>query len=264
MAQTTARPLTKYDYWELPEAGPRYQLINGDLFMAPAPNRFHQDISRTIQFELMKYLEAEPIGILYNAPFDVVLTDINVFQPDLAFFSERRRRFLTEKGAEGAPDLVVEILSRKTAHLDHKRLVYARTGVDELWVVDPNEEEVRVYLFREDPDLPKVILRSGDLLKTSRLSSFPFKRSSSDFDHPWSQISENQGAICDSAVQRGGRQRNVGSLFQKQASCKCMTRLTVLYLAPDGGCPLDFAPREIYRAWIQTMNNASKGADTYS
>jgi len=111
---------------------------------------------------------------LYNAPFDVVLTDINVFQPDLAFFSERRRPFLTEKGAEGAPDLVVEILSRKTAHLDldHKRLVYARTGVDELWVVDPEEEEVRVYLFREDPDLPKVILRSGDLLKTSRLPRF--------------------------------------------------------------------------------------------
>jgi Uma2 family endonuclease len=109
MAQTTARPLTKYDYWELPEAGPRYQLINGDLFMAPAPNRFHQDISRTIQFEIMKYLEAEPVGILYDAPFDVVLTDINVFQPDLALFSEQRRHFLTDKGAEGAPDLVVEI-----------------------------------------------------------------------------------------------------------------------------------------------------------
>ena len=92
----------------------------------------------------------------------------NVFQPDLALFSERRRRFLTDKGAEGAPDLVVEI-PPKTAHLDfeQKRLVYARTGVDELWVVDPEGEEVRVYLFREDPDLPKVILRSGDLLKTS-------------------------------------------------------------------------------------------------
>jgi hypothetical protein len=89
MAQVTARPLTKYDYGILPEAGPRYQLINGNLFMAPAPNRFHQDISRTIQFEMMKYLEVQPVGIVYNAPFDVVLTDINVFQPDLAFFSER-------------------------------------------------------------------------------------------------------------------------------------------------------------------------------
>jgi Uma2 family endonuclease len=174
MAQLTARPLTKYDYWELPEAGPRYQLINGDLFMAPAPNRFHQDISRTIQFEMMKYLEARPVGIIYNAPFDVVLTDINVFQPDLAFFSERRRRFLTEKGAEGAPDLVVEVLSPKTAHLDlnQKRVVYARTGVDELWVVDPEGEEIRVYDLRDNPDLPKLVLRAGDLLKTSLLPGF--------------------------------------------------------------------------------------------
>jgi Uma2 family endonuclease len=142
--------------------------------MAPAPNRFHQDISRTIQFEMMKYLEAQSAGIVYDAPFDVVLTDINVFQPDLAFFSERRRRFLTEKGAEGAPDLVVEILSPKTAHLDldQKRVVYARSGVDELWVVDPEGEEVRVYHLREDLDLPKVILRSGDTLKTSVLPGF--------------------------------------------------------------------------------------------
>lgn len=174
MDQVTARLLTKYDYWALPEAGPQYQLINGDLFMAPAPNRFHQDISRTIQFEMMKYLEAQPVGIVYDAPFDVILTDTNVFQPDLAFFSERRRRFLTEKGAEGAPDLVVEILSPKTAHLDlgQKRVVYARTGVDELWVVDPEGEEVRVYHLRRDPDLPQAILRSGDVLKTSLLPGF--------------------------------------------------------------------------------------------
>ena len=104
MAQVTSRPLTKYDYWVLPDAGSRYQLINGNLFTAPAPNRFHQDILRTIQFEMMKYLEVQPVGIVYDAPFDVVLTEINVFQPDLAFFSEKRRRFLTEKGAEGAPD----------------------------------------------------------------------------------------------------------------------------------------------------------------
>jgi Uma2 family endonuclease len=150
------------------------QVINGDLFMAPAPNRFHQDISRTIQFELMKYLETQPLGIVYDAPFDVVLTDINVFQPDLAYFSESRRGHLTEKGAEGAPDLVVEILSPKTAHLDldQKRAVYARAGVDELWVTDPEGEEVRVYNLREDPDLPKFVLRLGDVLRTPLLPGF--------------------------------------------------------------------------------------------
>jgi Uma2 family endonuclease len=98
MAQTTARPLTKYDYWELPEAGPRYQLINGDLFMAPAPDRFHQDISRTIQFEIMKYLKAEPVGILYDAPFDVVLADINVWSRSEIYRAWIRRVNNVSKG----------------------------------------------------------------------------------------------------------------------------------------------------------------------
>jgi Uma2 family endonuclease len=96
------------------------------------------------------------------------------FSQTWRFFSERRRRFLTEKGAEGAPDLVVEILSPKTAHLDldQKRVVYSPAGVDELWIVDPAGEEVRVYHLREDPNLPKVILRSGDVLQTPVLPGF--------------------------------------------------------------------------------------------
>src|SRR5208283_4010961 len=150
------RPLTKFDYWQLPEAGPRYQLINGDLYMAPAPNRFHHDISRTIQFEIRKHLEREPGGIIYDAHFDVALTDTNVFQPDLAYFSKERCKVLTKKVAEGAPDLVVEILSPSSARLDldQKRVVYARTGVSELWIVDTDKLEIQVFDLRLDPDVP--------------------------------------------------------------------------------------------------------------
>jgi Uma2 family endonuclease len=174
MAVTTPRPLTKFDYWQLPETGRRYQLINGDLYMAPAPNRFHQDISRTIEFEILKYLEREPKGIIYDAPFDVVLTDLNVFQPDLAFFSRERRDVLTEKGAEGAPDLVIEILSASTARLDldQKRIVYARTGVSELWIVNPDTLEIQVFDLRVDPDLPAATLRQNDLLRSRFLPGF--------------------------------------------------------------------------------------------
>ena len=174
MAVTKPRPLTKFDYWQLPETGPRYQLINGDLYTAPAPNRFHQDISRTIEFEILKYLEREPRGIIYNAPFDVVLTDLNVFQPDLAFFSRERRNILKEKGAEGPPDLVVEILSASTARLDidQKRVVYARTGVSELWIVDPDNFEIQVFDLRVNPDLPAVTLRQNDLLGSRFLPGF--------------------------------------------------------------------------------------------
>ena len=142
--------------------------------MAPAPNRFHQDISRTIEFEILKYLEREPRGIIYDAPFDVILSDLNVFQPDLAFFSRERRNVLTDKGAEGAPDLVVEILSASTPRLDidQKRVVYARTGVSELWIVDPDHFEIQVFDLRVDPNLPAVTLRHNDLLRSRFLPGF--------------------------------------------------------------------------------------------
>src|SRR6202030_4211036 len=98
---TRSPPLTVENYKLLPETGPRYQLIQGDLYMAPAPNRFHQEISRNLQFELHSYLN-----------------EINVFQPDIIIVLNERLGILTEEGAEGAPHLVIEILSPKTRRLD--------------------------------------------------------------------------------------------------------------------------------------------------
>ena len=111
MHAALSAPLTAEDYRLLPEAGPRYQLIEGDLFMAPAPNRYHQDISGYIHFLLRAYLEKHRVGKLYGAPFDVFLDEINVYQPDLVFISKQNFSVLTDAGAVGAPDLVVEILS---------------------------------------------------------------------------------------------------------------------------------------------------------
>jgi hypothetical protein len=113
-----APPLTVAEYRNLPETGPRYQLIEGDLYTAPAPSRFHQDISRNLEVMLANYLSEHPIGVLYDAPFDVYLTDIDVFQPDLLIVLNENRGILTDAGAEGAPDLVVEVLSPKTRQLD--------------------------------------------------------------------------------------------------------------------------------------------------
>src|SRR5437588_6676657 len=103
--------LTAHHYRLLPENGPRYQLIEGALYMAPAPNRYHQDISRNLEYILLDYLEEHPIGKLYDAPFDVYFDKHNVFQPDIVFVSKSRLSILTKAGAEGAPDFVVEILS---------------------------------------------------------------------------------------------------------------------------------------------------------
>jgi Uma2 family endonuclease len=110
--------LTVDDYRALPETGPRYQLIEGGLYMAPAPGRFHRDISRNLQFELNSYLKANPIGKLYDTPFDVYLDEHNVFQPELivaltdaaahrSVFSRSRRSFAA-------------ILRTTSSRLDHK------------------------------------------------------------------------------------------------------------------------------------------------
>src|SRR5438067_12573258 len=109
---------TVEDYLSLPEGGPRYELIEGELLMAPAPNRYHQDISRNLTLILGEYLRKKRIGKIYNAPFDVFLGEINVVQPDIIFVSKKHARILTDAGAEGAPEFVVEILSPSTLRRD--------------------------------------------------------------------------------------------------------------------------------------------------
>jgi Uma2 family endonuclease len=149
---TNFPPLTVENYKLLPETGPRYQLIQGDLYMAPAPNRFHQEISRNLEFALQIYLKHHPVGKQFHAPFDVYLDKINVFQPDIIIVLRESLGILTEEGAEGAPDLVVEILSPKTRRLDlvNKKQEYARAGVKELWIIDPAPRIVTMYRFNLD------------------------------------------------------------------------------------------------------------------
>lgn len=164
MTSAVEERVTARDYRSLPPSGERYQLIEGDLYMAPAPNRFHQDVSRTILLRIANYLESHPIGAVYCAPLDVYLNDNNVFQPDLVYIASDNFGVLTDAGVEGAPDLVVEILSAGTAKLDRnpKKRVYAESGVKELWFVDPETTTVSVYFLQENALQPVAIYSSSD------------------------------------------------------------------------------------------------------
>ena len=168
MASVTTIPgpllLSVEHYRALPENGPRYQLIEGELFIAPAPNRYHQDITFNLEYILHEYLEEYPIRKLYHASFDVYLDEHNVFQPDIVFVSKARLSILTNAGAEGAPDFVVEILSPKTAQLDRvqKRQVYTRAGVQELWIINPERKEIEVYLLAKDAVTPVAVYHEKD------------------------------------------------------------------------------------------------------
>lgn len=139
--------LTYADYVLLPDDGLRHEIIEGEHYVTPSPVTKHQRISRQLLYLLCGYLESNPIGEVFSAPFDVVLSDTNVFVPDLIYISRTRSSSITVKNLQGAPDLAVEILSPGTRRRDErlKRDVYERMGVQEYWLVDPEGEEVVVY-----------------------------------------------------------------------------------------------------------------------
>ncbi|MDR1284426.1 MAG: Uma2 family endonuclease [Opitutaceae bacterium] len=174
MPLVTHRPFTVHDYRELPDNGPRYQLVEGDLYMAPAPNRFHQTYAGKIYSALDNWLDAHPVGKAYVAPFDVHLTDLNVYQPDVCYFSSERYACLTREGANGAPELAVEVLSPSSAHLDLglKKEIYTRTGVLEYWIVDPDTRLVKVYHLPENSQAPAFTLDKTGTLTTRLLPGF--------------------------------------------------------------------------------------------
>jgi len=156
MLHAKAPLITRHDYQEMPEGPPYFQVIEGELVMTPSPNLFHQDISGNIFTILRGYLVKHPIWSSHIAPLDVYLSDVNVYQPDVIFVSSARRSLLTDHGIEGAPDLVVEILSPGTARYDKgsKRKIYARTGVKELWLIDPDLKSIQLYEMNRNPETP--------------------------------------------------------------------------------------------------------------
>ncbi|MFN3480485.1 MAG: Uma2 family endonuclease [Thermodesulfovibrionales bacterium] len=144
--EKSKRQYTYEDYARLPEGAP-YQLIGGELIMTPSPVPYHQIISRKIEFELVKFVDDRRLGEVIDAPMDVYLSETETYQPDIIFISNERLNIIGEKKIEGAPDLVIEILSESTAYYDlrHKKRVYERTGVKEYWIVDPMEKSIEVY-----------------------------------------------------------------------------------------------------------------------
>jgi len=138
---------TYQDYVNLPESEEkRYELIDGELYMVPSPSTIHQFISKNIYSLLEEFVTANQLGTVLYSPLDVVLSNEDVLQPDLLFMSTNRASIITDQNIQGAPDLVVEILSPGTASRDRtlKRVRYAKFGVREYWIVDPQSRTLEV------------------------------------------------------------------------------------------------------------------------
>ena len=142
--------LTYEDYKNTPE-DERYELLDGELVMSEAPRIVHQQIDMDLGTLMNLFVKENDLGRVFSAPTDVVLSDTVVVQPDLLFISNERAHIITEQNIQGAPDLVVEILSPSTANRDWttKRELYARHGVKELWMVDPDAKIAWVMLLRD-------------------------------------------------------------------------------------------------------------------
>ena len=144
--------LTYEDYVLLPSDGKRYEILEGELTVTPAPSTKHQTASVNLLVLLSQYIKERDLGKLFHAPIDLILESTSVLQPDLLFVSKARQHLITERAIEGAPDLVIEILSPGTSRTDRvtKAQIYTRYGVPAYWIVDPEQEVIEIYLLEAD------------------------------------------------------------------------------------------------------------------
>jgi Uma2 family endonuclease len=170
----TATKLTYDDYLTLPDSGPRYQLMDGNLVLSPAPNVPHQRILGLLYRTLFEFTSRNNLGETFFAPIDVVLNSENVVQPDLLFIAKNRASIVERSGIKGVPDLCVEILSPSNRELDlkAKKALYARFGVSEYWIVDPEAETVFVWRPADNANKPAATLFKSDTLASPLLPGF--------------------------------------------------------------------------------------------
>ena len=165
---------TYEEFMALPEGDPvRYEILDGDLCMTPAPNTRHQDISGNLFGIVWNFLRINPVGKVFSAPYDVVFSKDppQVAEPDLVFVSKEHSSIIGEKNIQGAPDLLVEILSEGTATRDRrkKHSLYERFGVPEYWIVDPETETAQVFRLVDGHYATALEFGLGDRLETALL-----------------------------------------------------------------------------------------------
>jgi Uma2 family endonuclease len=139
--------LTYEDYVELPDDGRRYEILDGELEVSPAPAPLHQQVSASLSFILGLHVRAQKLGRIYCAPIDVILAPTTVVQPDIIFVGAARESIVTRRAVEGPPELVVEILSPWSVRRDRvaKAALHARFGIGHYWLLDPEERVLEAY-----------------------------------------------------------------------------------------------------------------------
>lgn len=141
---------TSRDFFRLGE-GTLAQLINGEIIISPAPKILHQDIGGRIYAQILTLTEKDNSGKVFISPIDVRFSDNEVYQPDIVFISNSQSTIIKDWGIDGAPNLIIEVLSVSTAYYDltHKKRVYEDFGVKEYLVVDPMELTLEQFYYKD-------------------------------------------------------------------------------------------------------------------
>jgi Uma2 family endonuclease len=162
--------ITFAEFRQFPVDGKRYELVYGEVHVTPAPATRHQFTVQNLAGSLWPHVVKNNLGEVCTAPLDVRLGEDTALQPDLIFVSNARAGIIQENWIEGAPDLVVEVLSPSTAAYDRatKVSVYAEAGVPEVWLIDSQAETVEVLKLQGKKYFVDATL-AGDQILTSKL-----------------------------------------------------------------------------------------------
>jgi Uma2 family endonuclease len=158
-ARSTRQRWTYAEFARLPSEGStRYEILDGELVVTPAPGLLHQAIVMHLAWLLYGFVRENELGKVFGSPVDVLLAEGDYLEPDIAFVRSGRAEVLTERGIEGPPDLVVEVLSPSTAAHDRgiKLERYRLFGVPEYWLVDPEESTIEVWTLAQSSREPTV------------------------------------------------------------------------------------------------------------
>lgn len=168
------QPATYETYAAMPDDGNRYEVIEGRLELLPSPSPNHQLVRGQLQYRMHSNCESE--YIVLGAPLDVILSDVNVLQPDLILVHRSRKHILTHRGVEGPPDLVVEILTPGTRNRDKavKMKIYAAHGVSECWIVEPEARVIELFRLESGRYEPYDLFEGDEVVTSDKLPCISF------------------------------------------------------------------------------------------
>jgi len=161
--------LTYDDYCELSNDRNRYEILDGELFITPTPLIKHQQVSGNLLYVLGNHVATNHLGNIFPALTDVILAETTVVQPDLIFVSNERREIITDRAVEGAPTLIIEILSPITQQTDRvtKAQLYAKYGTLHYWRADPDQHTFEAYELVGDRYVITASMKSEDEFRPS-------------------------------------------------------------------------------------------------